>query len=218
MKSLCIVDTCSLINLSAVEDRIGNKKIFDWLWDEFEVKYSSAVLNEINRHRRKISGRRRFESFVWPNRLEDCEVKLFGKTLQRNVEGSRCYKCGQERMCKQDFAVDLRSDDDRGERHNCCLAINALREYSQVIFLTDDYKAVRDYAEQLFELIPLGSIWSSLDFVVYLFVKHRNRISLDETLSILRSINAQFGYDSLKIASRLTKYNNKVTKIQELLS
>ncbi len=93
------------------------------------------------------------------------------------------------------------------------------QKYSQTIFLTDDIRANRDYVKHVFESFPLGVVWSSLDFVVYLFTKHRNRIPLDQAINTLRDINAQDGLLEVgKSASRLTEYRSKLNYIDKVLS
>ncbi len=219
MKKLCIADTCSLIYLSNTDVRIANKLIYNWLWDEFRVSYSNAVFDEITRHRSKIIGKQNYNTHVWKGNFNSCEKKLFGDGLTRIIEQGVCPHCYETVNRSQPFEANLDDSKDRGERHNCCVAISALRDYSQVIYLTDDHRAIRDYVSQLFNTIPLGVVWSSLDFVVYLFSKYRNRISLNETIEALRSINAQDGaIEPYKSASRLTKYITKTHKIDKLLS
>jgi len=207
------------MNLSKIDVRFGNSTIYKWLWAEFEICYSSVVFEEISRHRNQIEGRKNFQSYVRPGHFSDCEKRFFGHALTRMVENKRCLQCHQIVVRPESFTPDLDSDDDRGERHNCCVALDAFKtSHQQVIFLTDDFKAMKDYVNQLFDTIPMGVIWTSLDFVVYLFARYRNRISLDETINVLRSINAQNNQDSSKATTRLTKYLERVAKIDRIIS
>ena len=167
MKPLCIVDTNSLIYLSEIT--IRNRSLHRWLWDEFRVAYSRTVWDEMGRHLKKMGRdakaiKRDGERYVWPlPTVVTYERALFGQPIEREVEAGRCRKCGQPVFRKQSFEPDLNVEKDRGERHNCCVALNAVMggRYRQVIFLTDDYRAVRDYADPVFQTFPLGSIWSS---------------------------------------------------------
>src|SRR5437762_849403 len=63
-KSLCIVDTSSLINSSEV--LLGGRTLDKWLWDEFEIKYSKTVLEEFQKGRIRGNSRRKWEEHVWP--------------------------------------------------------------------------------------------------------------------------------------------------------
>ena len=64
MKPVCIVDTCSLINLSDVQ--LARRSLHSWLWDEFEVRYSKAVLKEIEDNKGKMGSGEIGESTYGP--------------------------------------------------------------------------------------------------------------------------------------------------------
>src|SRR5690349_8597651 len=126
MKNLCIVDTCSLIYLANTDTALGNKTPFAWLWDEFEIHYSQAVSNEIKKHRAQIPIKRKdFEKYVWPHPIK-YERKLFGTSVTRVLQNGLCRHCHQPIISQDKFNPDLSSDNDRGERHNCCIAIDAI--------------------------------------------------------------------------------------------
>lgn len=223
-KSLCIVDTSSLINSSEV--LLGGRTLDKWLWDEFEIKYSKTVLEEFQQGRSRGNSRRKLEEHVWQlSSISTYEWILF-QSLQREVEYP-CRRCLRVLSRKEFFAVDFDEERDRGERHNCCVALNAIKvgRYQQIIFLTEDFHAVRDYAKYFFDTFPLGNIWSLLDFIIYLFMRHYNRIMLDDVENALRSANAQGGISlnsseglSEKKAQRLSAYFNKVHRIAEAFS
>ncbi len=222
MKALCIVDTCSLINLSEVQ--LARRSLHRWLWQEFEVRYSVAVWEEINRQRHKMgqdASRRRWDRYVWDYpTISTCERALFA-SVPRRVEAGMCRRCRQPIWREQVFTPDLDTED-RGERHNCCIALDIVRTgtYRQVIFLTDDQRAIPSYVTPVFETFPLGQIWSSLDFVLYLFVRHRPRVSLDEVMAVLRDVNARGATDreSPKMTRRLTIYQNRARRIDRVLA
>ena len=100
-------------------------------------------------------------------------------------------------------------------------------KHRQVIFLTDDVRAVRDYVAPVFETFPLGHIWSSHDFVLYLFLRHRRRISPKEAKAALRDVNAKaagsgFSGQSADAPQRwirkLNVYHRKVDRIDQVIS
>jgi hypothetical protein len=83
-------------------------------------------------------------------------------------------------------------EDDRGERHNCCVSLLLSRDRSTiVVFLTDDLKAIRDYASPVFGLFPLGAIWTSHDLVLHLFMRHRRRIPAEAAQAAIRDLVSQ---------------------------
>ncbi len=224
MKPVCIVDTSSLINLSDVQ--LAHRSLHSWLWDEFEVRFSKAVLDEIRRHQRDMGRNRRrdWERYVYRyDTINTCERVLFS-SLTRLVEAGRCRRCNQAIWREQSFEPDLDSPQDKGERHNCCVSLNIVRDGNfrrQVIYLTDDQRAVRDYVKPVFDVFPLGTIWSSLDFVLYIFVRHRPRIVLDAVLATLRDVNAKGvggNNTSPSLARRLTIYRNRAEHIDRLLA
>lgn len=204
---------------------LARKSLHRWLWDEFEVGYSKAVFDEINEHRAKISPNERQRKWAnytleYPG-VQTIEQVLFGSSFFRKIEAGTCGSCRQMIIREQKFSPDLTNPQDRGERHNCCVALDGVisGKFSRVIFLTDDFRAQRDYARPIFDKIPLGEIWSSLDFVTYLFTRYRRRIPLDEMLSVLRDVNANnpTDDDTSKPVRRLTYYQDKVREIDRIL-
>jgi len=117
----------------------------------------------------------------------------------------------------------LERDKDKGERHNCCVAFEAVMsgEYRQVIFLTSELKATdlkRDgFLSSVFDTFPIGQIWSSLDFVLYLFLRHRRRFPFREAEDALRDINSRIKGRKEVVMQRLTDYNRKLKQIEQAL-
>src|SRR6266496_2295598 len=144
-KALCIIDTSSLINSCEVE--LGKKSLDKWLWDEFEIKYSRTVLEEFQRGRSRGKSRRRWEDHIWPLPFVSTYERVIFQSLNREIEYP-CGRCSRIVCRNESFRIDFDDERDRGERHNCCVALDAVRvgRYPQVIFLTDDFHAVRDYA------------------------------------------------------------------------
>ena len=231
-QSLCIVDTCSLVYLNNIE--LARKPLQKWLWEEFEIKYSEVILNEFWSFRKKVSFRENWEDYVWrfPS-MEAYERAVF--SLHQKKVSRYCSHCGQISWEYKPFIPNLTEDKDKGERHNCCLTLYAVLEgdYSQIIFLTDDLQAIRDYATYFFDLFPLGSIWSLLDFIIYLFIRYHKNISLEDTKNALRDVNtgpytAQANdeesqddvrnKESSKKRRRLMTYYNKAERIFRIFS
>ena len=196
MKPLCIADTSSLIYLSEVE--LAGRSLHRWLWDEFKVRYSQAVWEEIQRHAAKMGRdartiKRDGERYVWNlPRITTCEQAIFAPPFYRVIEVGRCRKCRRPFRERRRFEPTLGVPEDEGERHNCCVALEAVLQgrYKQIIFLIDDHRAVRDYIAPILEVFPLGQVWSSLDFVLYLFLRHRKRIPEATAKAALRDVNA----------------------------
>jgi len=233
VKPLCIVDTCSLIYLSEIE--LAGRHLHRWLWEEFNVGYSQAVWDEIKRHTAKMgqdarSIKRNGKKYVeeLPT-ASSCENALFGPPFYRSIQTGQCRQCRRPFFGRVEFQPNLASEKDRGERHNCCIALDAVMAggQRQVIFLTDDVRAIRDYVRPVFETFPLGHIWSSHDFVLYLFVRHRKRIPQDKAKAALRDVNARAAGSGFsgqptdaqqKWMRRLREYQGQVERIDQVLS
>jgi len=236
VKILCVVDTCSLIYLSEIE--LANKSLHHWLWDEFDVAYSQAVWDEIQNHMGKMGYsergfKRKWSRCTWPlSTMSTCESALFAPPFSREIETGRCRQCKRPFWKSQPFEPDLGGEKDRGERHNCCVALDAIltNRYQQIIFLTDDDRAIRDYIAPVFDVFPLGSIWSSRDLVIYLFTRHRKRIPQDAAKNAIQDVVAK-AIRSLrgqpeeminearnKWIERRTVYQRKVEHVDQVLS
>ena len=224
MESLCLVDTSSLIYLSGI--KLANKSLHKWLWEEFQVGYSQAVLEEIKRNKQKIDKadrKRKWQKYVIKYAtIKTTERVLFKSPLEREFEAGYCHHCRQQIYRSQKLTVNLATSEDRGERHNCCLALHVVMsgQYSQVIFLTDDDRARRYYVSSLFELFPIGKVWSSLDFVLYLFMRYRRHTSLNDVLDIFELLNTRSkgkARDESK-TRRLRESREKARQIDRTLS
>ncbi|HYT40946.1 MAG TPA: hypothetical protein VEP90_01250 [Methylomirabilota bacterium] len=232
-KALCIVDTCSLVYMDGVE--LVRKPLQKWLWEEFNVRYSEAVLNELTPFQEKMSVQENWEKYMWrfPN-IGKYESAIFS-SHQKKIADVYCNRCKQTTWKYTMFTPSLLEDKDRGERHNCSLVLHAILEghCSQVIFLTDDLRAQRDYTAYFFDVFPIGTVWSLLDFITYLFLRHRNEMSLEDVRSALRDVNAVRGTtgtkngqqhkniqyeESEKKVRRLKMYYGKVERMYQIFS
>ena len=190
---------------------IVNKKLWLWLWEEFDVKLSKTICNELHDHHRLTEAgmEKKCKDSIW-----SFERKSKLKQL--------------EAIFVQDFGIKMHNRENQGECHNCCVALDAVLsgKYRQVIFLTDELRMTDQAREgslwRVFDNLPIGKIWSSLDFVLYLFARHQKRFQFQIAEDAIRDINARMGGSEKKSNSsptkRLMNYNNKLKKIDETLS
>ena len=233
VKPLCVVDTCSLIYLSEIE--LARRPLHRWLWAEFSVRYSRAVWDEIRRHMTKMGKdakaiKRNGENYIVNlSTAVTLERALFAPPFLRNTQVGQCKICKRPIFGYREFSPDLASEQDRGERHNCCISLDIVMrgDYRQVIFLTDDQRAITNYVAPVLETFPLGNLWLSHDFVLYLFMRHRNRIARDDAKAAIRDVNAKaagsgFSGGSTKAqqewTQRLKDYHGKVDRVDQVLS
>lgn len=231
-KTLCIIDTCALVDLNNIE--LARRPLQKWLWKEFEVTYSDAVLEEFKSFQHHMSFREDWEVHVWRFPHVSAYERALFSSHQRLLEDKHCKQCKQITWKTDTFKPDLADAKDRGERYNCCIALNAILEgeYSQVIFLTDDLRAVRDYVAHFFDIFSLGIAWSLLDLIAYLFTRYQNNISLEEAKKALRDVNTGLTPNNERLANqndirhgeyekkqqRLTNYYRKVEQIAQIFS
>ena len=152
---LCVVDTNSLIHMRDI--RVARRYLGLWLWREFTVGVSDKIIEEIQRHRNiapESDVQRKCVKSNWgfQNQIDDLE-NVFLQPFYPNLEGSR----------------------NKGELHNCCVALEAILsdKYRQVIFLTDELHSTNPCKKGLFIvsliLTLLVKYGPSLDFILYLF-------------------------------------------------
>lgn len=226
MKSLCVVDSCSLINLSEI--KIAERTLHDWLFDEFSISYSNVVWDEIKFQSYKLGKDakkllRKGEQYKYTitdhyerTVFENSQISFGSMVDSKSV----CRSCHQPIYHWEKYPIDLSTDEDKGERHNCCVAIDMInqRKYQHVIFLTDDFNAIRKYVRPIFESVPLGEIWSSHDFIVYLCTRHNNRINFSQAEDALRDLTAKIdrGTPTEKLIQRFRLAVEKVQKLQRI--
>ena len=205
---LCIPDTNSLIHMRDID--VVNKKLWLWLWEEFDVQLSEAICNELHDHPdlNDTGMENRCKKSVWSFRGKESKLKKLEEAFVQN------------------FDIKLNGRKNRGECHNCCVALDAVLSgtYRQVIFLTDELKTTDPTRDgslfRVFDNFRIGEIWSSLDFVLYLFARHRNRFRLQIAKAALKDINGRIGGRTKNDApeKRLVCYSSKLKKINETLS
>lgn len=216
---------------------LARKPLQDWLWEEFDVKYSEAVSDELKPFKAKLGIHRKWEKSVWrAASLQNYEQAIFS-SHQRRVEDIYCSRCRQRTMKYEMFTPNLTETKDKGERYNCCLALHAIVEgrSSQIIFLTDDLRARRDYTTYFFDVFPIGTVWSLLDLITHLFLRYWRDIPLQSAKDALRDANsvdsglirvgdqeqrdglAQYT-ESEKKTRRLQIYYTKIERIHQILS
>lgn len=201
-----VSDASSIINLEQVE--LAGANLTRWLFREFPVEMSSTVHAEVVRHSTDSSSyrkRRRDDDF---GRLETLYLS--------GVPG-----------------VTLGVADDAGERHNCCLALEAIRRhrFGQCVFLIDDQRAIDKFIKTTMSDFLAGVCWNSLDLVLYLYFRHctdhHNRITRTQAENALRDMVAVFGSQpsqlilppvSPKLMSLLAGYKKKLDALHSRLA
>lgn len=193
---VCIPDTNSLIHLRDVE--ISGRDARLWLWDEFEVRVSSTIPQEAARH---------------PNLMRG-QLK---RKLARSAVSPAFDLARMEQSFLTPLGISFESESDLGERDNCSVALQMVIQNNarQVIFLTDELRIVRNrggFVKQLFEAYPIGMVWNSLDFLLYLYLRQW-RFSYGEAKNAVRTVNARIGGPQDQVVNRLVTYTQHLQSI-----
>lgn len=201
---LCIVDTNSLIHMRGI--RVARKDLGLWLWREFTVKVSGEIIKEVQKTRKyrpssHVQRKCAESKWAFQNQIDRLE-NFFLKPFYQNIEG----------------------DKNKGELHNCCVALEAILsdKHRQVIFLTDEIHSTNPCKEgfiySIFDTYPIGEIWSSLHFILYLFLRHHRKFPLHEARDVLRDVNLRMRGKEDVVADRLLTFDNKLKQIDQTLS
>jgi|SRR3990170_5299464 len=201
IRPLCIVDTSALMNLREIE--CNNEPIYRLLWKEFEVRFSSDVNGEIARHRTQVMPQAEecINKVHYVKRIDILEERLIGlSSSSRHI----------------------------GERHNLCVAFDLFeKQLRHSVFLTDDVAARRGFIDEFFRIFNIGRVWSSLDLILYLFLRQHRVFSLSAAENALRDVNAHITRNQNpqtrpeKTAERLAifaDYTKRMHKLNEVLA
>lgn len=200
--TICVPDTNSLIHLRNVI--VMNRDACLWLWDEFEIKVAEKIRDEIrdkNAHNPAL------------------KVGSIDGKLTKSITGLDFNLELMEKCFLEKFAIEFKPDRDLGERNNSQVALQLIVKGNaqNVIFLTDELKCVRKnegFVWKIFESYPIGTIWNSLDFLLYLYFRHK-RFLYDQALDAIRNVNQKIGGKDAEIQNRLVKYSKSLKLIQE---
>lgn len=195
IKFTCFTDTCSYINLTAFEYNQGT--LLDLLRKNVNIK----ICPEINR-------------IEIPHHSNDKTPK----TTQRINEVYHVKKFSYSSYEKRIFNTETRTEDgDKGEKDNFSALIDnyIMNKTKGLIFLTDDYRALRSLFSELMCAFPIFKIWNSFDVVLFLYIDNVI-ISKDIAERALRALNAEISTDDPKTSKhktqqridRLNKYLN----------
>ena len=201
---LCVVDTNSLIHMRDI--RVARKDLGLWLWQEFTVKVSDTIIQELQsprKYRPSHHVQRKCTKSRW--------------TFQNQIDKL-------ENAFLQPFYPNVEGDKNKGELHNCCVALEGVLSdrYRQVIFLTNELNSIdpdqNGFIFRIFDTFPIARIWSSLHFILYLFLRHRKRFPLHEARDVLRDVNLRMRGKEDIVPDRLIAFDNKLKQIDRTLS
>ncbi len=177
-KTLCIIDTCSIINLDEIT--LAQKDALEYLRRFFDVRVCDTIKDEFLRHRDLVVSR---EASYWGSFLSSRrytpQVLIDDQAVLEPFYGNPPSFVGT---------------DDAGERGNARVALELLltRQAGHTIFITDDESACNAFLKALTGAFPGISLWSSADVVLYLgaILMKEGRADFESVRASLRDLYA----------------------------
>ncbi len=197
---ICVPDTNALVHLRYVN--VAGRSACLWLWDEFEVRVGNRIPREIQ----DIAG----------NNPELAPSQIRRKLGRSVVELD--YALAQMERCFLDpLDTQFDADEDMGERINSQLALQLMARNSarHIIFLTDELRIMRPnigFVWKVFNTYPIGLVWNSLDFLLYLFFR-QTRFLYPQAEDAIRDVNTRIGGNTEAHMARLTDYTRRLNTI-----
>lgn len=155
------LDANALQHLSSIELNTGKErkvKANKWLWDSFNVFTCKKVKDEF---------------MDAPDSLGE-NIRATKRKLTRDtklIPSSNYVNHLEKNWLAVNFYHGPLSKRDEGERQLICLAIENVKtkKLPQVVIVSDDLTARRNFMEDVKDNFPFGELWTSLDLVVYLY-------------------------------------------------
>ena len=204
-KLFCIVDTSSLRHWKNLE--LSRKSLDRWLKKEFNVRVSESVKNEVNDQKDHWKNEaKRIMKLVQDSQHSLSDPEVFEKALLS------CFVNNNK----------LNTKKGAGERRNFCVTVDLVRkdECSHVIFLTDDFAAIKEFIKKAFGTFCVSCIWSSYDFILYLFFRYNNIISFQDAQNAIINLTANMKpkkVESKKWVKQRQEYLNRLQIIADVM-
>lgn len=181
MKTEIIIDCNSFSHLSAIE--INRQKPSTWLWKYFDVKTSTVIRDEFsigiqNAPANSKAIRRRLDNndyILRPNRFT---------ALQNNWLTNFYY-------------MKSLSNNDKGERHLICsiIELHYYKKMPRGILVTDDLTAIDYFLDSIKKDTYFGSLWTSLDLLIYLYF-YIKEVNYDDVATGIRDIISKSSFSA----------------------
>lgn len=197
---ICVPDTNALVHLRYV--RVMERDACLWLWDEFDIK----VGNEIPRELQEIAAKN-------PNLAPGGIARRLNQSVvEMDFNLKRMENCFLDPI-----NIHFGDNRDLGERINSQIALQLMANNSArgIIFLTDELKIMRPnigFVWAVFNTYPIGLVWNSLDYLLYLFFRHQ-RFLYPQAEDAIRDVNSRIGGNSEVLSTRLTVYTKRLRAI-----
>lgn len=198
VKAFCVLDADVGSHLRQIE--LGGKSAYKWMRNEFHLACVERVSEEV------AAGVHHYSELKEASRLYQSIVKSVPHL---------------ERVEKRVLA-ELDNEKNMGERYSlilcCALVLNS--EAGHVILISDDQSAKKLFLSQFFENHPIGCLWTSWDFLFYLYLRHGpERLKREQMQVALRDLNLNIGVgrsDSVGQDMLITRLTEKTRRLDAL--
>ena len=205
MKSICVLDACSIINLIYIDIENGNDFLLKKLEDYYRLYISEKVLEEIKKNAysgswKKVDDRMDIERKIayFRNFIKPDEIikKDSGRDFFNMVERLANYK------------------KKNGEFYSTALSLHLSRgNLSPVTFYTDD-KPAEGHFSSFFRVQQIGKVEDSIDLLILLYWSNRD-FRKKELENLLSELYSKYAVSVKDLLSYIRKYKNS-RKPQEI--
>lgn len=197
---VCVPDTNVFVHLRDI--KLSNRDACLWLWDEFDIKVSDEIPREVQTFASR-------DSVLTPTSIKN--------RLNRSIISLKEDLAKMENCFFAPLNVFFTKSADLGERKNSLLSLQLVANNSvrYLIFLTDELKTTRPtgFIGNTFDTYRVGTVWNSLDFLLYLYFR-QPRITFLEVKAAIRDVNSRIKGEAVEAGARLVKYNKRLDTIK----
>jgi len=114
----------------------------------------------------------------------------------------------------------------RGEKWNLAVTLDMFlnKGYKNLVYVIDDFNAVRGVLNESLYSFPIYQIWSSFDVIIYLLIDH-NKFTKELAMNALKDINANLANDNPRTKREKTEqrianlnlYRKKIERVIKLI-
>ena len=219
---ICIPDTNALIHLRGIT--VARRDACQWLWDEFDVKVSEEIPREAKNHQNKMPGglfkkldRSTEKLHLELDKMEKGFLASLGKSFNTldDIGERHNSQLGLQLIIRNTARqVIFLTDEIKIVRDNSqfSLLLSARNAVRQVTFRTDEARILKEdvgFVKLLFDTYPIGRVWNTLDFLLYLYLRH-TKFNEQEAEDALRTVNTWIGGKNEVMTQRLVAYTRRL--------
>jgi hypothetical protein len=206
MKLNCIIDTNTCIHLSNTGFR--QKTLLEYFNSTAFLNYSKEVHLELRDHK-------------------DKNLPAFIHNQKRKLATGKYSISEYEKRLVGEQLISRKKKGDKGEIDNFLVSVDQIHYFkkSNVIYITDDEKALNGVLNEWIGSFPAISFWTSYDVILYLYAERiipSKEIAMDIMQDIINFSAPKLKDRSDKTTAKITKlkvtYTNRIERISKILN